>query len=75
MRQEMFVDIKREIIVKQKHVMMFSQRQMMQPVRHIYQLVIYLQQLHVQQLKQEHVTLIQLQDQMKLRKQKFAILN
>ena len=70
----MFVDFKLEqVIVQQKHVQMFSQRQMIQLVKHIYQVVIYQQQIHAQLQKQEPVTVITLQEQPMLTKQPFAI--
>ena len=71
---EMLVDFKLEQVnVQQKHVLMFLQRQMMQLVKHIYQVVIYQQQQHVQLQKQEPAHLIQLQEQPMLTKQPFAI--
>ena len=70
----MFVDFKLEQLnVQPKHALMFSQRQMMQLVKHIYQAVIYQLQQHVQLQKQEPVTVITLQEQMIMPKQPFAI--
>ena len=70
----MFVDLKLETPnAHQNLVMTFSERQMIKHVKIIYQLVIYLQQLHVQLPKQEHVSLMQLKDQMIMPKPLFAI--
>ena len=66
------MDFNQDFSVKQKNVVIFSQRQMMQLVKHIYQVVIYQQQIHVLQLEQIHVKIIQLQAQMIASKQLFA---
>ena len=70
----MFVDFKHQRVIAQiKHALIFSQRQMMLLAKHIYQVAIYQQQQHVQLQKQELAHLIQLQEQMIMPKQPFAI--
>ena len=67
------MDIKLERLnAQQEHALMFSKKQMIKLVKIIYQLAFYQEIVHVQQLKQEHVTLMKLQELM-LKKQHFAI--
>ena len=58
---------------QQEHALMFSKRQMIKLVKIIYQVVIFQEIVHVHQLKQEHVTLIQILDP--IIKQNIAINN